>query len=172
MSRSERKRCGIYTRVSSTGQQTDSQEAELREFADKRGWSVYKVYADHGISGTRENRPALDELMKDARQRRLDIVAVWKFDRYARSVKHLVNSLAEFNKLRVSFVSLTEQIDTTTPMGTMVFQVLGSVAELERSLIAQRTVAGLNEARKKRKTARSAASSRTESTINRAHKEG
>jgi DNA invertase Pin-like site-specific DNA recombinase len=129
----------------------DSQENELRVFAERRGWSVYKVYRDQGVSGAKERRPALDQLMKDCRQRKVDVVAVWKFDRFARSVKQLVLSLAEFRTLGIDFVSLTEQVDTTTSMGTLVFHVLGAVAELERSLIAERTAAGLREARRKGK---------------------
>jgi DNA invertase Pin-like site-specific DNA recombinase len=145
----EKKRCAIYTRVSSDSQKVDAQEHELREFAERRGWSVYKVYSDQGISGAKESRPALNQLMKDCRQRKVELVAVWKFDRFARSVKQLVTSLDEFHSLGIDFVSLTEQVDTTTPMGTLVFHVLGAVAELERSLIRERTVAGLREARRK-----------------------
>jgi putative DNA-invertase from lambdoid prophage Rac len=147
----EKRLCSIYTKVSLDSQKTDAQEHELREFAGRRGWSVYKVYSDNGVSGAKESRPALNQLIKDCRSRRCDIVAVWKFDRLARSVKQLVTSLDEFHSLGIDFVSLTEQIDTTTPMGTLVFHVLGAVAELERSLIAERTVAGLKEARRKGK---------------------
>jgi DNA invertase Pin-like site-specific DNA recombinase len=147
----EKKRCAIYTRVSSDSQKVDAQEHELREFAERRGWSVYKVYSDQGISGAKESRPPLNQLMKDCRSRQLEVVAVWKFDRFARSVKQLVTSLDEFHSLGIDFVSLTEQVDTTTPMGTLVFHVLGAVAELERSLIRERTVAGLKEARRKGK---------------------
>jgi DNA invertase Pin-like site-specific DNA recombinase len=151
MAKGNTKRCAIYVRVSSDSQKVDAQENELREFAERRGFEITKVYSDKGVSGIKERRPALDELMKDCRQRKIDCVAVFKFDRFARSVKQLVTSLAEFRALGVDFVSLTEQIDTTTPMGTLVFHVLGAVAELERSLIAERTVAGLREARRKGK---------------------
>ncbi len=147
----EKKRCAIYTRVSSDSQKVDAQEHELREFAERRGWTVYKVYSDKGVSGAKESRPALNQLMRDCRSRRVDVVAVWKFDRFARSVKQLVTSLDEFHSLGIDFVSLTEQVDTTTPMGTLVFQILGAVAQLERSLIRERTVAGLREARRKGK---------------------
>jgi DNA invertase Pin-like site-specific DNA recombinase len=147
----EKKRCAIYTRVSSDSQKVDAQEHELREFAKRRGWIVHKVYSDQGISGAKESRPALNQLMRDCRRRDFAIVAVWKFDRFARSVKQLVTSLDEFHSLGIDFVSLTEQVDTTTPMGTLVFHVLGAVAELERSLVRERTVAGLKEARRKGK---------------------
>jgi DNA invertase Pin-like site-specific DNA recombinase len=152
MSKSETKRCAIYVRVSrAETQKVDAQEHELREFADRRGWSVYKVYSDEGVSGAKETRPALNQLMSDCRRRQIDVVAVWKFDRFARNVKQLVTSLDEFHSLGIDFCSLREQIDTTTPMGKLVFQILGAVAELERSLIRERTVAGLNEARRKGK---------------------
>ena len=143
-------RCAIYTRCSSVGQQTDSQEHELHEFAERRGWTVARVFSDH-MSGARESRPALNEMLKNCRQRKIDVVLVWKFDRFARSVKQLVTTLHEFQDLGIDFVSLTEQIDTSTAMGKMTFHVLGAVAELERSLIAERTVAGLREARRKGK---------------------
>jgi DNA invertase Pin-like site-specific DNA recombinase len=152
MNADQRKRCAIYTRVSRPyGQQTDSQESELRDFATRRGWSVRRVYEDKGISGATESRPALNQLMQDCRQRKIDVVAVWKFDRFARSVKQLVTSLAEFQALGIDFVSSTEAIDTSLPMGQLVFHVLGAVAQLERSIIAERTVAGLREARRKGK---------------------
>ena len=152
MANEDKKRCAIYTRVSrADSQKVDAQEHELREFAERRGWSVYKVYSDEGISGAKESRPALNQLMTDCRRRQVDVVAVWKFDRFARSVKQLVTSLDEFHSLGIDFVSLTEQVDTTTPMGTLVFQILGAVAQLERSLIRERTVAGLREARRKGK---------------------
>ena len=151
MAKQGAKRCAVYTRVSTGDQQTDSQESELREFAEKRGWSIYKVYRDKGVSGTKESRPALNELMADCRRRKVDVVAVYKFDRYARSVKQLVNSLQEFRQLGIDFVSSSESIDTSTPMGEVVFHVMGALAQFERSLIAERTIAGLKEARRKGK---------------------
>lgn len=102
MGNNEKKRCAIYTRVSrSDSQKVDAQEHELREFAERRGWSVYKVYSDEGISGAKESRPALNQLMTDCRRRHIDVVAVWKFDRFARSVKQLVTSLDEFHSLGI-----------------------------------------------------------------------
>jgi DNA invertase Pin-like site-specific DNA recombinase len=151
MTRDEKKRCAIYTRVSSDSQKVDAQKSELREFATRRGWNVVHIFSDSGISGAKESRPALNELLKACRQRKCDVVLVWKFDRFARSVKQLVTTLHLFHELGIDFVSLTEQIDTSTAMGKMTFHVLGAIAELERSLIAERTVAGLREARRKGK---------------------
>jgi DNA invertase Pin-like site-specific DNA recombinase len=108
-------------------------------------------YLDEGISGAKDSRPELNRLMADASRRRFDVVAVWRFDRFARSVSHLLRALEQFNALGIAFVSLSEQIDTTTPTGKMIFTVLGAVAELERSLIAERVRAGLRNARAKGK---------------------
>jgi len=124
---------------------------ELREHCERRGWSVAGEYVDVGISGAKETRPQLDKLMADAHRRRFDAVIVWKFDRFARSVSHLLRALETFNALSVAFVSLSESLDTSTPAGRMVFTVLGAVAELERSLIAERVKAGLRNARAKGK---------------------
>jgi DNA invertase Pin-like site-specific DNA recombinase len=106
-------------------------------------------YIDVGISGAKEKRPQLDTLMSDAHRRRLDVVVVWRFDRFARSVSHLLRALETFRSLGIEFVSLSEQVDTSTPTGKLVFTVLGAVAELERSLIAERVRAGLRNARAK-----------------------
>jgi DNA invertase Pin-like site-specific DNA recombinase len=124
---------------------------ELREYCERRGWFVTGEYVDTGISGAKDRRPELDRLMADAHKRRFDVVAVWKFDRFARSVSHLLRALDTFRVLRIEFVSLSESLDTATPAGRMVFTVLGAVAELERSLIAERVRAGLRNARAKGK---------------------
>jgi DNA invertase Pin-like site-specific DNA recombinase len=147
-------RVAIYARVSTTnhGQDVTMQTRELREFAAARRWTVAAEYIDAGISGAKEKRPELDRLMADAHRRRFDAVIVWKFDRFARSVSHLLRALETFNALGVAFVSLSESLDTSTPAGRMVFTVLGAVAELERSLIAERVRAGLRNARAKGKT--------------------
>src|SRR5271165_4247822 len=108
-------------------------------------------YVDEGISGTKDKRPALDGLMSDAHKRKFDVVVCWRFDRFARSVSHLLRALENFNALGIAFVSLSENVDTTTPTGKMIFTVLGAVAELERSLIAERVRAGLRNARAKGK---------------------
>jgi DNA invertase Pin-like site-specific DNA recombinase len=127
------------------------QTRELREYCDRRGWTVAGEYVDTGISGVKECRPELDRLMADAHKRRFDVVAVWKFDRFARSVSHLLRALDTFRALGIEFVSLSESLDTATPAGRMVFTVLGAVAELERSLIVERVKAGLRNARAKGK---------------------
>ena len=143
----------IYARVSTigSGQSPEMQTPELREYCERRGWNVTEEYVDIGVSGTKDSRPELNKLMADARRRRFDAVVVWKFDRFARSVSHLLRALEEFKALGVQFVSLSEQVDTSTPMGKMVFTVVGAVAELERSLIVERVKAGLRNARAKGK---------------------
>ena len=124
---------------------------ELREYCERRGWTVAGEYVDTGISGAKDRRPELDRLMADAHKRRFDVIAVWRFDRFARSVSHLLRALDTFRVLGIEFVSLSESLDTATPAGRMVFTVLGAVAELERSLIAERVRAGLRNARAKGK---------------------
>lgn len=145
-------RAAIYARVSTTnGQSPEMQLRELREYCERRGWTTAGEYTDVGISGTKEKRPELDRLLADAHRRRFDAVIVWKFDRFARSVSHLIRALETFRALGIEFVSLSEQVDTSTPTGKMVFTVLGAVAELERSLIVERVKAGLRNARAKGK---------------------
>src|SRR5262244_2213766 len=145
--------CALYMRVSTKGhgQTTDTQALALREYAQRRGFQIVGEYRDEGISGSKDSRPALDRLMKDARARKFDVVIVARFDRFARSVSHLLRALGEFSHLGVNFVSLSESIDTSTPMGKMIFTVLGAVAELERNLIKERVQMGINRARKQGK---------------------
>jgi DNA invertase Pin-like site-specific DNA recombinase len=119
---------------------------ELREYAHRRGWQVVGEYVDRGISGAKDSRPELNRLIGDAHKRRIDVVCVWRFDRFARSTSHLLRALETFGALGIEFCSLSEQLDTSTPAGKMVFTVLGAVAELERSLIAERVRAGLRNA--------------------------
>src|SRR5271163_4999284 len=146
-------RAAIYARVSTTnhGQDVTLQTRELHQFAQARGWQVAGEYVDAGVSGTKDSRPQLDRLIADAHKRRFDSVVVWRFDRFARSVSHLLRALETFRSLGIEFVSLSEQVDTSTPAGKLVFTVLGAVAELERSLIAERVRAGLRNARAKGK---------------------
>ncbi len=146
-------RAAIYARVSTAnmGQDPTMQTRELEEFCQRRGWDISGRYVDQGVSGAKDSRPELNRLMADAHSRRFDVVAVWKFDRFARSVSHLLRALETFQALGIEFVSLSEQVDTSTPTGKMVFTVLGAVAELERSLIAERVRAGLRNARAKGK---------------------
>ena len=146
-------RAALYARVSTNGhgQDPEMQLRELREYVSRRGWDLAGEYVDLGISGSKEKRPELDRLLAEAHRRRFDAVVVWKFDRFARSVSHLLRALETFQSLGIEFVSLTEGVDTSTPMGKMVFTVLGAVAELERSLIVERVKAGLRNARAKGK---------------------
>jgi len=144
-------RVAIYARVSTlnAGQDPSMQTRELGEYCQRRGWEVHDTYVDNGFSGKKDSRPQLNRMMQDAHECRFDVVVVWRFDRFARSVSHLLRALETFNSLGVQFVSLSEQVDTSTPMGKMVFTVLGAVAELERNLIVERVRAGLRRARSK-----------------------
>ncbi len=150
----ENTRVAIYARVSTTnhGQDVTLQTRELEQFAQARGWQVVGSYVDAGVSGAKDSRPELNRLMADAHKRRFDVVCVWRFDRFARSVSHLLRALETFKALGIDFVSFSEQMDTSTPAGKMVFTVLGAVAELERSLTVERVRAGLRNARAKGKT--------------------
>src|SRR5215467_3417679 len=143
----------IYARVSTsgTGQSPEMQLRELREYCERRGWNIAGEYIDVGVSGAKDSRPELNRLMADAHKRRFDVVCVWRFDRFARSVSHLLRALETLKALGIDFVSESEQMDTSTPAGKMVFTVLGAVAELERSLIVERVRAGLRNARAKGK---------------------
>jgi len=139
----------LYARVSKahTHQDPEAQLQPLRAMCQSRDWTIVKEYVDHGWSGAKESRPALDELMADASRGRRDFkaIAVWKFDRFARSVKHLLRALETFQALDIGFISLTESVDTSTPYGKLVFTILGAVAELERSLIAERIRNGMKK---------------------------
>jgi DNA invertase Pin-like site-specific DNA recombinase len=145
-------RAALYARVSSAnnGQSPEMQVRELREYCLRRGWKATE-YVDIGVSGTKERRPELDRMMADANRRKFDTIVVWKFDRFARSVSHLLRALETFQVMGIEFVSLSEQLDTLTPTGKMVFTVLAAVSELERSLISERVRAGLRNARSKGK---------------------
>jgi DNA invertase Pin-like site-specific DNA recombinase len=143
-------RVALYARVSTlVGQSPEMQLVELREYAGRRGWLVVEEYVDHGVSGTKESRPALNRLMADARQRKFDILFVWKIDRFGRSLKHLVNSLAELESMGVAFVSLRDSLDLSSPAGRLMAQLLGAISEFERSLITERVRAGIRNARNK-----------------------
>ena len=146
-------RVAIYARVSTLnhGQDVSMQTRELRQFAEARAWTVAGEYIDAGVSGAKDSRPELNRMMADAHKRRFDVVCVWRFDRFARSVSHLLRALETFKALGIDFVSFSEQMDTSTPAGKMLFTVLGAVAELERSLIVERVRAGLRNAKAKGK---------------------
>ena len=141
------KKVAVYARVSTSGQDVELQLVELRKYVADRGWTIYKEYTDIGQSGAKDSRPQLNLLMADAKRKLFDVVLVWKFDRYARSVKHLVNSLYEFKALNIDFVSLTEGIDSSTPIGKAMFSIIGAMAELERDLIRERVLAGMKQAK-------------------------
>ena len=122
---------------------------ELRQFAEARGWKLADEYVDHGVSGSKDSRPELNRLMADAKRRRFDVVLVWKLDRFGRSLRHLVNALAEFESLGIAFVSLSDNLDLSTASGRLMFHIIGAMAEFERALIQERVKAGIRNARAK-----------------------
>ena len=145
-------RVALYARVSTTyGQHPEMQLAELREYAGRRGWEIAGEYVDEGVSGARERRPALDRLWVDCRKRKVDAVVVYRYDRFARSLRQLVNALEEFRAIGIEFISLHEGVDTSTPNGRLVFGIFASIAEFERELIRSRVRSGLAAARAKGK---------------------
>ena len=145
-------RVALYARVSTlNNQDPEMQLAELREYALRRGWQIVEEFTDQGVSGCKESRPALNRLMSDACRRRFDAVLVWKIDRFGRSLKHLVNALAELAALGVAFVSVRDNLDLSTPSGRLMFQIIGAMAEFERALIQERVRAGIRNARAKGK---------------------
>ena len=125
------------------------QLTELREFVAKRGWQLAGEFVDVGVSGSKESRPQLDAMMRRAKTRKLDVIAVWKLDRFGRSLRHVVDSLEELKAVGCAFVSLRDNLDLTTPAGRMMFHVIGAMAEFERELIRERVRAGLAHARSK-----------------------
>jgi DNA invertase Pin-like site-specific DNA recombinase len=147
----QQSRVAIYARVSTAnnGQDPAMQTRELREYCDRRGWQVTGEYVDVGISGSTDRRPELDRLLVDAHRRRFDVVLVWKLDRFSRSLRNLVNSLAELDTLGVDFVSFRDNLDFSTPSGRLMFQIIGAMAEFERALIQERVRAGMRNARAK-----------------------
>ncbi len=140
-------RVAIYCRVSTLDQSNDSQLLDLKRYIQERGWHIFKEFCDNGISGTKDSRPALNELMNDAKKRRFDVVLVWRFDRFARSTKHLILALEEFRNLGIDFVSYQENIDTSSPLGSAIFTIISAVAQLERDIIAERVKSGLRRAK-------------------------
>jgi len=146
VSRSSPRRVAVYARVSTSDQAPENQLGPLEAFAQARGWEVTR-FVDHGVSGAREKRPALDALLAAVRARKIDVVACVKLDRLARSVHHLVALMREFEALGVDLVVLDQQIDTTTPAGRLLFHVLAAIAEFERDLIRDRVLAGLKRAK-------------------------
>jgi DNA invertase Pin-like site-specific DNA recombinase len=135
-------RAALYARVSTTDQHVENQLHELRSYCDRRGWTATE-FVDHGISGAKERRPALDEMLKSVKRRKFDVVVCWRLDRLGRNLRHLLLLLDELNALGVAFISLGEGIDATTPAGRLHLAVLGAIAEFERSRLRERVVAGL-----------------------------
>src|SRR5580658_5102775 len=138
-------RAAIYARVSTTnhGQNVSMQTRELREYCQRRAWEIEGEYVDAGVSGAKERRPQLDALLIACRKRRVDGVVVYRYDRFARSLRQLVNALEEFRSLGIEFISLHEGVDTSTPNGRLVFGIFASIAEFERELIRGRVISGL-----------------------------
>ena len=133
----------IYMRVSTASQKPDSQKDGLYAYAGRAGLIIVSEYLDIAVSGRKEGRPQLNDLMKASRNYEFDCVLVWKFDRFARSVAHLLRALEEFNHLGIRFISVQDQVDTKTPMGKAMFTIIGAMAELESSLIGERVKAGM-----------------------------
>jgi DNA invertase Pin-like site-specific DNA recombinase len=144
-------RVALYARVSTSNghQDPEMQLVELREHAQRRGWEITREYVDRGVSGSKESRPSLNRLIADAHGRKFDAVLVWKIDRWGRSLKHLVTTLADLDAYGVAFVSLRDNLDLSTPSGRLMMQLLGAMAEFERALIQERVRAGLAHARAK-----------------------
>jgi DNA invertase Pin-like site-specific DNA recombinase len=144
-------RVAIYARVSTVnhGQDVTLQTRDLEQFAQARGWCLVDSYIDIGISGAKDNRLELNRLMADAHKRRFDVVLVWRLDRFGRSLRHLVNALAEFKSLNIAFVSLSDNLDLSTASGRLMFNIIGAMAEFERELIQERVRAGIRNARAK-----------------------
>jgi DNA invertase Pin-like site-specific DNA recombinase len=139
-------RAAIYARVSTFDQEPENQLAELRRYVEARGWTAVE-YVDRGVSGAKDRRPALDILVREAKQRRFDVLVCWRLDRLGRNLKHLITLLEELQVLGVAFVSLAEGIDATTPAGKLQMHILGAIAEFERARIQERVRAGLARAK-------------------------
>ncbi len=139
-------KAAIYARVSTLDQTAENQLLELRKYADARGWTAVE-YVDRGVSGTKESRPALDALVRDAKRRKFDVLVCWRLDRLGRNLRHLVTLLEELHMIGVTFVSMGEGIDCTTPAGKLQLHILAALAEFERERIRERVMAGLQRAR-------------------------
>ena len=140
-------RVAIYSRVSTAEQSCEPQLRDLRIYCAARNFAIVREYVDTGYSGAKDSRPALNELMGDARKRKIDAILVWRFDRFARSTKHLLLALEEFRGLGIQFISYQENLDTTSPLGQALFTIVSAVAQLERDLIRERVNAGIRNAR-------------------------
>ena len=143
----KQKRTAIYMRVSTKSQKPDLQKDGLEAYAARAGMNITAEYLDAAVSGRKQGRPQLKELMKAAQNHEFDCVLVWKFDRFARSVSHLLSALEEFNHLGIRFISVCDQVDSNSPMGKAMFTIIGAMAELESSLISERVKAGMAAAK-------------------------
>ena len=139
-------RAAVYARVSTLEQKPENQLQELRHYVQARDWTAVE-YVDRGVSGAKDRRPSLDQLITDARRRRFDVLVCWRLDRLGRNLKHLITLLDELQALGIAFVSLAEGIDATTPAGKLQMHILGAIAEFERERIRERVLAGLQRAR-------------------------
>lgn len=139
-------RAAIYARVSTLDQEPENQLQEVRRYVKARGWTAVE-YVDRGVSGSKDKRPALDQLLTDAKRRRFDVLVCWRLDRLGRNLRHLVTMLEELHQVGVAFVSLGEGIDCTTPAGKLQLHILAALAEFERERIRERVMAGLQRAR-------------------------
>jgi DNA invertase Pin-like site-specific DNA recombinase len=139
-------RSAIYARVSTKDQSCEMQLRDLRAYCAARGFTIIREYVDIG-TGAKDSRPQLNELMAEARKRKLDAIIVWRFDRFARSTKHLLLALEEFRSLGIQFISYQENIDTSSPLGQALFTIVSAVAQLERDLIRERVSAGVRNAK-------------------------
>ena len=144
-------KAAIYARVSTLDQEPENQLQELRRYVQARGWEATE-YVDHGVSGAKDRRPALDDLVKDAKRRRFDVLVCWRLDRLGRNLRHLILLLDDLQAIGVGFVSLAEGIDATTPAGRLQLHILGAIAEFERSRVIERVQAGLERAKRQGKT--------------------
>jgi DNA invertase Pin-like site-specific DNA recombinase len=151
MTKSKKLLCALYARISKPAQHSDNQLLALRQYARRRGFTIFHEYVD-SMTGTRESRPALDQLMQDAQLAHFEAVIVARFDRFARSTKQLILAAEEFEARGIDFISLREQIDTTTPLGKMFYTVISAMAQFERDLIRDRIGMGLERARQEGKT--------------------
>jgi DNA invertase Pin-like site-specific DNA recombinase len=140
-------KAAIYARVSTLDQEPENQLIELRRYVEARGWTIAVEYVDRGVSGAKDRRPALDQMLADAKRRKLDVVVCWRLDRLGRHLKHLVTLLEDLQSLGVAFVSLGEGIDCTTPAGKLQLHILAALAEFEPERIRERVMAGLQRAR-------------------------
>ncbi|WP_162601620.1 recombinase family protein [Occallatibacter savannae] len=143
-------RIAVYARVSTlNGQNPELQLNEIREYAARRGWEIVSEYVDLGISGSKESRPQLNRMIQDAHRRKFDAVVCWKLDRLGRSLKHLVTTIEDLAAYGVSFVSLRDNLDLSTPSGRLMMHIIGAMAQFERELIRERVTAGIQAARKR-----------------------